>query len=121
MMRTINNKQKEIVMYNHDWNKEAIRNMKDGITPDEYHIFLSGPGGTRKPHVRKLIYHDAVHIFRNTNAIDPEDTSGYGRNPKDPTALLTAYTGTAAFNAKVTILQTAFKLKSERISVEKRV
>ena len=43
--------------------KESIVKMKEGMVPDSYQIFLSGPGGTGKSYVIKMIYHDNINFF----------------------------------------------------------
>ena len=44
--------------------KESIVKMKEGMVPDSYQIFLSGPGGTGKSYVIKMIYRDNIKFFR---------------------------------------------------------
>ena len=97
-VRTSNKKQKEIVMWCRNHVKKQIRQMKQGHSPEGFKIVLSGAGGTGKSHVIGLINHDMIDLFGRTNTVDPNDLFQEGRNPEKPTALLTAMTGTAAFN-----------------------
>ena len=74
--------------------------MKQGESPEGFKIILTGAGGTGKSHTISLINHDTIDLFGRTNTVDPNDlvADKNGRNPEKPTALLTATTGTAAFN-----------------------
>ena len=65
-----------------------------------YRIFLSGPGGTGKSHVVHLIQRDMSHFFKNT--VKPDDDQ--------PTVLITAPTGSAAFQIGGSTIHSAFLL-----------
>ena len=63
MMRNLNKEQCEIVMFCRKWMKECIFKMKRGQVPESCKIFFSGPGGTGKSHVIKMIRYDNVKLF----------------------------------------------------------
>ena len=70
-MRSLNNEQCHIVMYNRAWCKSAISSLRYGSRVNGYKIFLSGPGGTGKSHVIQMIEHDMTNMFKHT--INPGD------------------------------------------------
>ena len=119
MMRNLNKEQREIVMFNRKLMKESIVKMKERKVPDSYQIFLSGPGGTGKSYVIKMIYHDNIKFFRrffvscDSNCV----SSCYG----DVIERLCAYTGTAAFNIDGMTLHSAFQLTNEHTTDERKV
>uniref|UniRef100_A0A672Z295 ATP-dependent DNA helicase n=1 Tax=Sphaeramia orbicularis TaxID=375764 RepID=A0A672Z295_9TELE len=71
MMRSLNSKQQEVVMFHRKWCKDAIFAMKHDRPMPQFKVYLSGPGGVGKSHIIKLVHYLTV--------------------------LLTAFTGTAAF------------------------
>ena len=102
LLRELNAKQREIVMFHRNWCKKAIIALKEGKPVEPYHVFLSGPGGVGKSHVIKLIYSDTLKFLRLSGAIEPDDVI----------VLLTAPTGVAAFNINGMTLHSAFLLGS---------
>ena len=62
--------------------------------------FLSGPGGTAKSHVVHLIQRDMSHFFKHT--VKPDDDQ--------PIVLITAPTGSAAFQIGRSTIHSAFLL-----------
>ena len=118
MMRCLNVEQKEIVMQNRKWIKETIVRNRKGLSPNPFLVFLSGSGGCGKSYCIKMMYRDNVHLFRNCNLFHGEGT--FQSNPEDVIALLTAYTGTAAFNINGTTLHAAFQLGQDILSDEKK-
>ena len=88
MMRHLNKKQRQIIMYNRTWCKNAIKAWKNNQNIEPYRIFLSGPGGVGKSHVIKIIQSDMKKLLRLSHRVKPTDT----------TVLITAPTGVAAFN-----------------------
>ena len=119
MMRNLNKEQREIVMFNRKWMKESIVKMKEGKVPDSYQIFLSGPGGTGKSYVIKMIYRDNIKFFRRFFVSC--DSNGVSSCNEDVIALMCAYTGTAAFNIDGMTLHSAFQLTNEHITDERKV
>ena len=86
-MRSLNPEHRHIVMYNRLWCKEYVYALRKNTTIDGYRVFLSGPGGTGKSHVLKMIQRDMryfVHTISNTAA-------------DQPIVLMTAPTGSAAY------------------------
>ena len=55
MMRQLNKKQKQFVLYHRRWCKDTIMSLKCCENVKPYQVFLSGPGGVGKSHVIKLI------------------------------------------------------------------
>ena len=74
-------------MFNRAWCKSYIHAMKNKEKLKGYQIFLSGPRGTGKTHVLKLIQRDIYHLLHSTVNADADQ----------PLVLMTAPTGTAAF------------------------
>ena len=88
MMRHLNKEQRQIIMYNRTWCKNAIEAWKNNQNIEPYRIFLSGPGGVGKSHVIKIIQSDMKKLLRLSHRVKPTDV----------TVLITAPTGVAAFN-----------------------
>ena len=88
MMRHLNKEQRQIIMYNRIWCKNAIKAWKNNQNIEPYRIFLSGPGGVGKSHVIKIIQSDMKKLLRLSHRVKPTDV----------TVLITAPTGVAAFN-----------------------
>ena len=87
MVRTLNTKQRHVFDYVVDWCWKFKNGQKTGETVDPFHLFLSGGGGVGKSHTLMAIYHGILHTLRDA-----------GQDPTDVCAILTAPTGTAAFN-----------------------
>ena len=119
MMRNLNKEQREIVMFNRKWMKESIVKMKEGMVPDSYQIFLSGPGGTGKSYVIKMIYHDNIKFFQRFFVSC--DSNRVSSCHEDVIALLCTYTGTVALNIDGMTLHSAFQLTNEHITDERKV
>ena len=99
-MRSLNTKQHEIVMYNRAWCKCYIDGMQHGQKLNGYRVFLSGSGGTGKSHVLQLIQQDICYMLKHT--INPDDDQ--------PLVLVTAPTGSAAFQVGGSTIHSAFLL-----------
>ena len=99
-VRTLNKDQHHIVMYNRAWCKSYINALRHGKKQEGYRIFLSGPGGTGKSHVVCLIQRDMSHFFKHT--MKPDDDQ--------PIVLITAPTGSAAFQIDGSTIYSAFLL-----------
>ena len=111
-VRNINNEQCHIVMYNRPWCKSAISSLRYGSRVNGYEIFLSGPGGTSKSHVIKMIEQDMTNMFKHT--VNPGDDQ--------PIVLITAPIGSAAFQVGGSTLCAAFLLYDKtksKVSYEK--
>ena len=99
-VHTLNKDQCHIVMYNRAWCKSYINALRHGEKQEGYRIFLSGPGGTGKSHVVCLIQRDMSHFFKHT--VKPDDDQ--------PIVLITAPTGSAAFQIGGSTIHSAFLL-----------
>ena len=120
-MRQLNLEQRQIVMFNRAYVKKCIREIKAGISPEEgYKVFLSGSGGVGKSFVVGLMNRDTIHLYSNSQAIDPSDCFSRSRDPDKPTALLTALTGNAAFNIGGSTIHSTLQLHAEVLSDEKK-
>ena len=74
--------------------------MRHGKNQEAYRIFLSGPGGTGKSYVVDLIERDMSHFFKHT--VKPDDDQ--------PIVLVTASTGSVAFQIDGSTIYSAFLL-----------
>ena len=99
-VQTLNKDQCHIVMYNRAWCKIYINAVRHGEKQERYRIFLSGPEGTGKSHVVHLIQRDISHFFKHT--VKPDDDQ--------PIVLITAPTGSAAFQIGGSTIHSAFIL-----------
>ena len=109
----LNTDQHHIVMYNRAWCKSYINAVRHGENQKVYRIFLSGPGGTGKSHVVHLIQRDMSYFFKHT--VKPDDDQ--------PVVLITAPTGSAAFQMGGSTIHSAFLLHDNyesKPSLEKR-
>ena len=123
LVRSLNSKQRHIVMFNRKWFKGMVYQLKkkkhekqgkmkrwwkDTIPyhtrqssyDDGYRIFLSGSGGTGKSYVIKLIHHDVIRLLQAIACAEVDQ----------PLVILGAPTGTAAFNIDGSTLHSAFQL-----------
>ena len=87
-------------MYNRAWCKSYIDGMWHGQKLHGYRVFLSGSGGTSKSHVLQLIQCDICYMLNHT--INPDDDQ--------PLVLVTAPTGSAAFQVGGSTIHSAFLL-----------
>lgn len=94
MLRILNEKQREIVMFHQKWCKDALHSLKHNRLINPYRVFLSGPGGVGKSHVIKLIHSDCIRFLRLAG-----DRFQH-----------TAPTGVAAFNINGMTLHSGFLL-----------
>ena len=108
-MQSLNTKQHEIVMYNRAWCKSYIDGMQDGQKLHGYRVFLSGSGGTGKSHVLQLIQQDICYMLNHT--INPDDDQ--------PLELVTAPTGSAAFQVGGSTIHSAFLLYNKSRTKQK--
>ena len=92
-MQNLNTEQCHIVMYNRAW-------CKSYISAERHGVFLSGPGGKGKSHVVHHIQRDLSYFFKHT--VKPDDDQ--------PIVLITAPTGSAAFQIGGSTIHSAFLL-----------
>ena len=119
MMRCLNKEQREIVMQNQKWIKDTILRKKKGLDPEPFLVYLAGAGGCGRSFCMsfcKMMYQDSVHLFCKCNIFCGDESSLFESSPEDVIALLTAYTGTAAFNIEGTTIHSAFQIGKETLS-----
>ena len=87
---------------------------------ESYRIFLSGPGGSGKSHVIKMIHRDNVKFFHRYFVGRVSESGEVGSCSDDVIAVLSAYTGMAAFNIDEMTLHSAFQLHSHNVSDERK-
>ena len=101
MLRDLNKKQCDIVLFNRSWCKAALRALKQGTPVKPYRVFLSGPGGVGKSHVIKIIHSDCIRFLK---------LASDRFHPDDVVALLTAPKRVAAFNISGMTIHSGFLL-----------
>ena len=99
-MWALNEEQRHIVMYNRLWCKDYIQAIRRGSHVKPYRIFISGPGGTGKTFIVNMIKQDIPHFLKSV--VRAEDDQ--------PLVLITAPTGSAAFQVGGSTIHSAFLL-----------
>jgi DNA replication protein DnaC/predicted peroxiredoxin len=94
MLKHMNEKQKKIFYSIRQWALDKV----NGNNPDPIFLHISGGGGVGKSHLIKCIYYCITHLLKDKN------------NPDDPSVLLTAPTGTAAFTVGGFTVHSALKI-----------
>ena len=87
-----------MVMFNRAWCKKYVHSLRCGSTIDGYRDFLSGRSGSGKSHCVSLIQRDMSYFLRQVVNADPNQ----------PIVLVTAPTGSAAFQIGGTTIHSAF-------------
>ena len=87
-------------MFNRAWCKKYIHSLRCGSTIDGYRVFLSGCGDSGKSHCVSLIQRDMSYFLSQVLNADPDQ----------PVVLVTAPTGSAAFQIGGTTIHSAFLL-----------
>ena len=101
MYQSLNEKQASEFYFIRDWCKQLVC----GKEPKPFYHFLTGGAGTGKSHVIKCIYTEATKQLLNLPELQEEcDISRQ-------TVLLTAFTGTAAFNINGNTIHSIFKIR----------
>ncbi|XP_062580136.1 uncharacterized protein LOC134242119 [Saccostrea cucullata] len=95
VLQNLNERQKDIFYHVRNWCLGKIA----GEKLDPLHIFITGGAGTGKSHVVKAIHYEASRLFA-PSLFSPDGVS----------VLLTAFTGTAAFNIGGNTLHHVFAL-----------
>ena len=98
-MQKLNKEQRNIVQYHRHWCKSVVHALKENKpAPKAYRAFVSGPGGVGKSHVIELLKNDTIRLLRYLPSVQPQDIL----------CLLTAPTGTAAFNISGMTIHSTF-------------
>ena len=87
-------------MYNRLWCRDYVHVSWQNKQIEGYQIFLSGSGGTGKSHVLKMIQRDMGYFVQNVSNCDPDQ----------PTVLMTAPTGSAAYQIGGSTIDSTFLL-----------
>ena len=99
-IRCLNREQRHIVTYNRAWCKKYIDATRHNRKIIGYRVFLSGPGGVGKTHVVCLIQRDMSYLLGPVIKPDPDQ----------PIVLVTAPTGSAAYQIGGSTIHSAFLL-----------
>ncbi|XP_034567817.1 uncharacterized protein LOC117832690 isoform X2 [Notolabrus celidotus] len=100
MYQSLNQKQACVFYAVRDWCFKRVC----GLHPEQFFYYINGGAGTGKSHLIKCIYSEASKILSKVpRRAEEADIS-------TPTVLLTAFTGTAAFNISGTTLHSLLKL-----------
>ncbi|CAJ1080787.1 uncharacterized protein LOC117832690 isoform X2 [Xyrichtys novacula] len=100
MYQSLNQKQACVFYAVRDWCIKRVC----GPQPEQFFYYINGGAGTGKSHLIKCIHSEASKILRTLpRRAEEADIS-------NPTVLLTAFTGTAAFNISGTTLHSLLKL-----------
>uniref|UniRef100_A0A9J7XA33 NACHT domain-containing protein n=1 Tax=Cyprinus carpio carpio TaxID=630221 RepID=A0A9J7XA33_CYPCA len=103
MYQSLNQTQASIFYAVRDWCKRCV----SGENPQQFLYFLNGGAGVGKSHVIKTIHAEASKILRRLPCMrEHTDIS-------QPTVLLTAFTGTAAFNISDETMASRMNLSEE--------
>jgi hypothetical protein len=94
LLQSMNEKQKEVFYHVRNWCLQKVQHKN----PEPFYLHVTGGAGTGKSHLIKCIYHEASKLLKN-----PE-------NPEEVKVLLTAPTGTAAFNIGGFTVHSALKI-----------
>ena len=94
LLQSMNQKQKEIFYFVRNWCLQKSQNEN----PEPFCLHVTGGAGTGKSHLIKCIYYEASKLLKNQN------------NPEEVKVLLTAPTGTAAFNIGAFTVHSALKI-----------
>ena len=98
-MLNLNKEQQNIVHYHRNWCKSVVQAVKENKpAPKAYRAFVSGPGGVGKSHVIEILKHDTIQLLRYLPSVQPQDIL----------CILTAPTGTAAFNISGMTIHSTF-------------
>lgn len=100
MYRSLNETQASIFYSIREWCMQRVW----GLDPEPFYYFVSGGAGCGKSHVIKCIFQEATKILRDLPRFRDEADMSM------PAVLLTAFTGTAAFNISGKTLHSMFKL-----------
>ncbi|XP_073724526.1 uncharacterized protein [Misgurnus anguillicaudatus] len=100
MFQSLNETQAAIFYIVRQWCQKRVW----GHNPEQFFYFVSGGAGCGKSHVIKCIYTEATKILRQLPRLQEEGDLSM------PTVILSAFTGTAAFNISGKTLHSILKL-----------
>ena len=97
MTSSLNLKQKQFMEHYRHWLRAVCEALHNNDTIPQFNIFLSGPGGVGKSHIIKLVHHETSVLKQKICIFQPNNII----------ILLTAFTGTAAFEINGMTLHSA--------------
>ncbi len=100
MYQNVTQKKVSVLYTIRDWCLKRVC----GLTPEQFFFYINGGAGTGKSHLIKCIHAEASKIL--CQLLRNAEEAGISK----PTVLLTAFTGTAAFNISGTVLHCLLKL-----------
>ena len=106
-MWNLNAEQQCVVLFNRQWCKSFVHQQRLGKKQDGYKIFLSGCGGTGKSHVVRLIQCDTAYLLKHVLCPDPDQ----------PIVLVTAPTGSGAYNINGSTIHSALSINDRMKAV----
>ena len=106
-IRNLNAEQRCVVLFNRQWCKSFVHQQWFGKKLDGYKLFLSGCGGTGKSHVVRLMQHDTAYFLQHVLHPDPDQ----------PIVLVTAPTGSAAYNINGSTVHSALSINDRTKAV----
>lgn len=95
LLRTLNERQKQVFYLVREWCLKKVTSRKT----EPLYIFVTGGAGTGKSHLIKTIQYEASRVFEKMVS-----------SPSDLSVILTAFTGTAAFNIGGNTIHHVFSL-----------
>lgn len=95
LLQSLNDKQKQVFYSVREW---CLKKISEG-KPEPFHIFITGGAGTGKSHLIKAIHYEGSRLLGKILPI-----------PNALSILLTAFTGTAAFNIGGSTIHHVFSL-----------
>ena len=107
---TLNTGQYKVFSYINNWCVDLVKSCKTPIDLQPVQLCVTGGAGTGKSHLISTIYQMAIRTLKHE-----------GSNPEAVRVLLTAPTGTAAFNIQASTLHSTFLLPLGQTKVYKKL
>ncbi|XP_030828689.1 uncharacterized protein LOC100890415 [Strongylocentrotus purpuratus] len=107
---TLNTGQYKVFSYINNWCVDLVKSRKTHVDLQPVQLCVTGGAGTGKSHLISTIYQMAIRTLKHE-----------GSNPEAVRVLLTAPTGTAAFNIQASTLHSTFLLPLGQTKVYKKL